>query len=120
MTGSRRLHRALWLSHGALLSAAILAVATADIGAAARAVLAVVAAAPLLLAVPGLRRRQRYTYQWLTVVLVIYVGAALVEVVATLGGSLFSGIVLFAALIELVLLLALIRAPAPPPATPRE
>jgi uncharacterized membrane protein len=119
MTRSRQLRRALWLSHGVLLSAAMLAVATADIVGAARAVLAVAAAAPLLLAVPGMRRRQRYTYQWLTVVLVIYVGAAAVEIVATLGASLFSGIVLLAALLELILLLGLIREPDSRPATPR-
>lgn len=110
----------MWLSHAVLAAAAVLTVVTADIGAAARAVIAAVAALPLLAAIPGLRRRERRTYQWLTVVLVLYVGAAAVEVVATLGASVFGGVVLFAALVELVLLLRLIREPAARPATHRE
>ncbi|MBN1237701.1 MAG: DUF2069 domain-containing protein [Gammaproteobacteria bacterium] len=112
--------RGMWLSHGALLLSALLALALADIGYAARVILAAVAAAPLLLAVPGLRRRQRTTYQWMSVALVIYVGAAAVEVVATLGASVFSGIALFSALAELVLLLQLIREPPARPAAPPE
>ena len=111
--------RGMWASHAALIVALLLAVATADMSGAARAVLAAVAALPLLLALPGLARRDRKTYQWLSVALVLYIGAALVEVVATLGASVFSGVALFAALLELVLLLALIREPAPRPPAPR-
>ena len=120
MSSRPNIRRWMWLSHVVLLGAALLGAATVEAGALARIVLAAIVAAPLLLAVPGLRHERRYTYQWMTVVLVIYVGAAAVEVVATLGSSVFSGIALFAALLELVLLLRLIREPARPPAAPPE
>lgn len=111
--------RAAWVCHAALLAAVTAGILTAALPAAVRAALAVAAALPLAAAVPGLRRRRRYTYQWLAFVLVAYAGAASVEVVATSGGSPFATIALLAALIELGLLFTLNRANrSPPPANP--
>lgn len=66
--------------------------------------------APLLVAAVGLVRRDSYTYQWLAILLVIYIGGAAVEVVATRGRVLVASIVLLAAALELGVLLVLIRA----------
>lgn len=105
---------AVWICHGALLAAAAVGLLTSALPFPARAALAAAAALPLLLAVPGLQRRRRYTYQWLAFALVGYAGAAAVEVVATLGRSPFAAIALLAALIELGLLFMLNRARMPP------
>lgn len=63
--------------------------------------------APLAAASHGISTRRRYTYQWLSVVLVIYIGAASVEVIA--AGSLTATLTLLAALVELSLLISSIR-----------
>ena len=99
---------ATWISHAALLAAVTLGVLTAGLGAPARAALLVLAASPLLLALPGLYRHRRTTYRWLALVLVPYAGLAAAEVVATLGSSPFAGIALLASLVELALLFALV------------
>lgn len=65
------------------------------------------AIAPLALALPGLWAARRYTHQWLAVLLVAYIGAAIVEVVATATPS--AAVTLLAALVELALLLSFIR-----------
>jgi uncharacterized membrane protein len=108
---------AVWCCHGALLAAALLGLLTSSFDLAVRGVLALVAAAPLVFAIPGLRSGRRYTFQWLALVLVGFAGAAAVEVVASLGRSVLATVVLLAALIELALLFALSRLrPAPRPA----
>jgi uncharacterized membrane protein len=108
---------AAWCCHGVLLAAAMLGLLTASFDPGVRGVLAVSAAAPLLLAIPGLRSGRRYTFQWLALVLVGFAGAAAVEVVASLGRSVLASAVLLAALIELALLFVLSRSrPAPRPA----
>jgi uncharacterized membrane protein len=106
MLDVRHLHRAALAVHGALVAAVAGAVGLAP---GLRLAAAVAAAAPLLLAVPGLVRGRRATQQWLAVVLVLYAGAASVEVVAASGQARAAALALLAALIELGLLLALIR-----------
>ena len=64
--------------------------------------------APLLATLPGLARGQRQTQRWLAVLLVLYVGATSVEVVARAGAPLVST-ALLAAVAELSVLLVLIR-----------
>lgn len=118
MTGIRPPQYALWLSHAVLLIAAVLTLATAEFNVLLRIILAVAVAAPLLLAGPGLYRARRATYQWVMLLLVIYIGMAVLEVVATLGASMFSSVALLAALCELAILVRLIRVPDPTP-TPR-
>jgi uncharacterized membrane protein len=71
-------------------------------------VLAAGAALPLIAVLPGLVAQRRYTQQWLAIVLVIYVSAAVMEVIAS-GATLLPSVVLLAALIELALLLRLLR-----------
>jgi uncharacterized membrane protein len=71
-------------------------------------VLSAGAALPLIAMLPGLVAQRRYTQQWLAIVLVIYVTAAVMEVTAS-GATLLPSVVLLAALIELALLLTLLR-----------
>lgn len=118
-TRAHPLHYALWLSHGALLLAVVLTLLMAEFAIVLRVVLAAALAVPLLLAVPGLAELRRATYQWLMLLLVIYIGMAVLEVVATLGASVFGSAALLAALIELAVLVRLIRMPDPAP-MPRE
>jgi uncharacterized membrane protein len=112
--------RAAWISHAALLTAVTVGILTSTLPAAARVALAGAAALPLVAAIPGLRRRRQYTYQWLAFVLVGYAGAASVEVVATSGGSPFATIALLAALVELGLLFTMSRASRSPPQSNHE
>jgi uncharacterized membrane protein len=94
----------------ALLTCAV--VASIGVATAAQVAIAAVLAAPLALAIPGLLHRRRNTYQRLAVVLVLYAGAASVEVIATSGAGYAAALSLLAALTELALLLMLIRRPA--------
>jgi len=73
---------------------------------------------PLALALPGLAAGRHRTRQWLALLLVVYIGAAAVEVVATLGSARACAAVLLIALLELALLFALSR--RPPPRSARE
>jgi uncharacterized membrane protein len=100
------LHRAALVVHGTLIFAVAAAVGLEP---GPRLAIAAVAALPLLLAVPGLVRGRRYTCQWLAVLLVLYAGAASVEVVAAAGQAHAAALALLAALAELGLVLALIR-----------
>jgi uncharacterized membrane protein len=74
---------------------------------------AAAATLPLLAALPGLGRGSRYTCQWLAVVLVLYSGAAAVEVVAAEGRAHLPVLVLLAALVHLGLVVVLSRAHRP-------
>lgn len=80
----------------------------------------IAAALPLIAAWPGLRRRNRTAEQWTAFLLVLYAGAASVEVVASAGGAPLAAIALFAALAELGILFALSRAPQLPLRADRE
>lgn len=100
-----------------LLVSTASAVLTLAAAAAGKAVLFGIAVLPLLAAVPGLRAGRSYTYQWLTLLMVWYVGVAIVEVLAVSNRFSFAAAALAAALAELALLLALIR--QTPPAAPR-
>ena len=64
---------------------------------------------PLLVTVPGLVNGRRSSEQWLTLLLVVYAGAAAVEVVANAGAAFFGSLALLASLCDLGLLLAIIR-----------
>lgn len=110
-----RLLRAAWVCHAVLLIAVVIGTLFTAADAGVRAALTVAAAAPLLLAIPGLRRGKRYTFQWLALVLVVYTGIAVVEVVVSLGRSLPAVAALLAALIELALLYSLNRLPSTTP-----
>lgn len=112
--------RCAWLCHAVLLVAVVSGTLSVSGGAGVRAALTVAGAAPLLLAVPGLLRGKRYTFQWLALALVVYSGFAMVEVVVSLGRSLPAAVVLLAALMELALLYSLNRLPSPRPPGTRE
>jgi uncharacterized membrane protein len=70
---------------------------------------AALATAPLLACVPGLLARRAGSAVWLAVLLVVYCGAACVEVVASSGSSRAASFALLAALAALGLLLMLVR-----------
>lgn len=65
--------------------------------------------APLLFAIRGLIREQVDTYRWLSLVLVIYIGAGSTEVVASQRASAAAVVVMLAALAELSVLVTMIR-----------
>jgi uncharacterized membrane protein len=65
--------------------------------------------APLLFAIRGLIRERIDTYRWLSLVLVIYIGAGSTEVVASQRTSTAAVVVMLAALAELGVLLTMIR-----------
>lgn len=109
MTHPSRLRAALWASHFCLVASAAGTVLTMTAALATKAVLLAIALLPLLGAVPGLRAARRYTYQWLTLLMVWYVGVAIVEVLAVSNRISFAAAALAAALAELALLLTLIR-----------
>lgn len=116
----RSLLRAAWACHATLFAAVVLGVAGSSLPAAGRIALAIGAAAPLVLAVPGLYRARRYTFQWLALALVVYAGAAIVEVVASLGRSVPASVALLAALLEIALLYLLNRSARAAPRARRE
>ncbi len=103
------LRRAVLVAHAALLVATAVGVARLAIAPAARGLLLAAALAPLAAAWPGLYRGRLYTYQWTALILVLFAGAAVVEVVASLGTSAVATLVLLAALVELALLFLLSR-----------
>jgi uncharacterized membrane protein len=82
---------------------------TAGTSAMTRAVMCVAAVVPLVATLPGLAGGRRTVERWLALLLVVYVGAATVEVVATSGRAALASIALLAAVAELGLVLALIR-----------
>lgn len=95
-------------AHALVTAAAILAVVTSTLGLAARVALSVLIAAVLL---PGLRtllagRSERFAR--LALLLVLVIGAALVEVFASRGG-LQASILLGAAMLEFALLFSMTR-----------
>jgi len=69
--------------------------------------------APLLFAIRGLVRDQVGTYRWLSLVLVIYIGAGSTEVVASQRASAAAVVVMLAALAELGVLVTVIRTASP-------
>ena len=70
--------------------------------------LAVLAAAPLLATLHKLAA-SAHARPWVALLLVLYAGAASIEVVATLGAAHLASVVLLAAVLELGMLLAVIR-----------
>lgn len=91
-----------------LLVATIALAGLGDHPSALRLLAAAALIAPLLATLPGLARGQRQTEQWLAVLLVLYVGATSVEVVARAGAPLVNT-ALLASVAELSVLLVLIR-----------
>jgi len=65
--------------------------------------------ATLLFAIRGLIRERINTYRWLSLVLVIYIGAGSTEVVASQRTSAAAVVVMLAALAELGVLVTMIR-----------
>ena len=68
---------------------------------------------PLLLTIRGLIADQKYTYQWLSLVLVIFIGASTTEVVASLRAAPAAVVVMMASAAELFFVLLLIRLAQP-------
>jgi uncharacterized membrane protein len=66
---------------------------------------------PLLLAVRGLYQDNRETYRWLSLTLVLYVGAACVETIASLRSDCLAIAILGCAVAELYILMILLRGP---------
>jgi uncharacterized membrane protein len=110
---ARSLDHAAVGAHAALLALVAAAAATSTLPPGGRLAAAAAATAPLVLAFPGLRRGSRRARQWVALLLVLYIGAAIVEVVASSRRAL-PALVLLAALVELALLVALSRFPARP------
>jgi uncharacterized membrane protein len=97
-------------AHIVLLAAITLALIDAIGSSPAREIVIAIVAAPLLLTLPGLVRRRRSVLPWIAVLLVPFVGGAIVEAIA--AQTLYASIALFAALAELALVLAIIRRPS--------
>jgi uncharacterized membrane protein len=107
-------HRAAISLQALLLLVIAAAVATLPAGATFKIVAAFGAGLPLMLLFPGLWSARRRACQWIAVWLVLYIGAAAVEVVAAAGGNGLAATGLLAALLELALVLLLIRRPTAP------
>ncbi len=86
---------------------------------AAGALLALLAAAPLLATLRGLAASAR-ARPWVALLLVLYAGAASVEVVATLGSAHLASVALLAAVLELGVVLTIIRRSQTPRRATRE
>jgi hypothetical protein len=86
----------------------------------ARAALALLLVAPLLVTLRGLVNERRAALPRLAVLLVAYIGGTSVEVVARAGDAPLISIALLAAALELGLTLALIRRGRPTPPSARE
>jgi hypothetical protein len=102
------MHSVAVAAHVALVAAVTAMLHAAIDESPAREIAIGVAAAPLLATLPGLWRRNRAALPWIAVLLVPFVGGAIIEVVATSGAG-AADVALFAALAELALVLALIR-----------
>lgn len=75
----------------------------------ARALLAALIAAPLLIALPGLLRAQRRTYAWMTLAIVPYLALALMEVIANPGVRVWAFIGVLTTFALFVVLIARLR-----------
>ena len=64
---------------------------------------------PLFLTIRGLAADQHYTYQWLSLVLVVFVGASTTEVVASLRAAPGAVAVMIVSVTELLSVLMLLR-----------
>lgn len=102
------LFRVLSVCHAAVLATLAVLWLVLGAGSAATTLGYAALAIPLMLAIPGLARRRRYTLQWLAIYVVVYIGALVVELVAS-RGAWPAGIALAFAGLELVLLLSLLR-----------
>jgi uncharacterized membrane protein len=80
-----------------------------DLSQALPAIWIVAPIAPLLLAARGLYQDDGRTYQWLGLVLILYVGIGSVEVVASQRASTSAAVVMLTALAEIAVLMSLIR-----------
>lgn len=109
MPPPRLLERILLSVHGVLLLSTAAAVLSSELAPGWRIGLLVAGLGPLLVALPGLYEGRLYTYQWTALAMVLFAGAATVEVVATLGRAVLASVVLLAALVELGLLFMLSR-----------
>jgi hypothetical protein len=105
---------AVLASHAALVIAIAALVYRAAGSAFAGILLALLAVAPLLATFRGLGAPGR-ARAWTALLLVVYVGATSVEVVATSGAARLASLALLAAALDLALLLALIRRSRPLP-----
>jgi hypothetical protein len=101
--------RTVTLSCHVLLLAALAADLLASGASPGRLALVAAVIAPLLLALPGLRRADPLVLQRLAVLLVPYVGGTSMEVVARAGSAPLISVALLAATLELGTLLAFIR-----------
>jgi uncharacterized membrane protein len=103
--------------HAALIAAAALLALELFPSSPAREIAALLAVTPLLVALWGLLTRRRAAAPWLALLLVVYCGAASVEVVANAGAARAASAALLAAIAELGCLLVIIRRSRPHPPT---
>jgi uncharacterized membrane protein len=103
----------LWICHIVLLVATVAWLLARPSPQLWLILLSAVMITPLLFATRGLVREQIDTYRWLSLVLVIYIGAGSTEVVASQRTSVAAVVVMLAALAELSVLVTMIRN-APP------
>jgi hypothetical protein len=107
--------RATWLQaavlacHALLTGAAALLAYSLAASSPARELGALLATAPLVAVLPRLAKGRRGVLPWTALLLVVYSGAASVEVIASAGASWAASAALLAALVELGCLLVLTR-----------
>ena len=99
----------VWICHVSLIVAFVLWILALQPPQPWPGIVLAVLIAPLLIAAGGLYRDQRYTYQWLSLVLVIYSGVGIVEVIASQRSTSAAVVVVLATGAELLIVLSLIR-----------
>lgn len=106
---ARRLGTALLACHAALAAAVAAAAVTLPGAGPARLLALLAGLVPLAAMTPGLLRGRRNAYVYGALILVLYVGFAATEVVASASRSSPAALVMLLALAELALLLTLAR-----------
>jgi len=103
------LRYSLLVVHLGLLGGFIALVISLGLAIVATAAALLIGAGPLVVAIKGIRAGSRYTFQWLSIAMVFYVGLGLVETIASQAQSLGAVIVLLTSGIELALLFVTLR-----------
>lgn len=106
---ARRLRAAALVCHAGLAASVAAATLTLPFAPGVRGLTLAAALVPLLIAGYGLALARRKAYVSGALLLVVYVGIAATEVVASATRASFATLALFLALVELALLLALTR-----------
>lgn len=100
-----------WLRASGVLSAslAIVVVAWHWLVPGASGIIGLILAAPLLVALPGLLSGRRYTYQWMSLALAVYVGYAVTEAVANPAARMWASVAVLLACLMFIAVVGRIR-----------